>query len=200
MKPKQILAMLFVAIVLTTACQTIGITDDPKVLTRPKAAAMIKPSSALLKTVNIYFVAQPHNQQILVARHFGYIEPDKLALTEKGKQLWRDLNLQVLDIVVPAAHAELLEVTGISTSGNSASAKFTWHWIPNDIGKALVIDSPEFKALPEDLQAKIRQPIPAATAAFMGSNAGISFGGVRTGIANFQLYDDGWRARDVYTF
>lgn len=200
MKRTHILATLLTAIVLTTACQTVGITDDPKVLSRTKAATIIKQAPALLKTVNINFLAQPHNQQIVVAQHFGYIEPDKLVLTEKGRQLWRELNLQIDEHAVPVATPQFLEITGISTSGNASDVHFTWQWIPNEIGKALVIGSPEFQALPAELQAKLQQPIPAATAAFMGSNAGIDFGGVRQGIANFQLFDDGWRARNVYTF
>lgn len=200
MKPKHILATLFAALVLTAACQTVGITDDPKVLNRAKATTIIKQAPALLKTVNINFLAQPHNQQILVAQHFGYIEPDKLVLTDKGKQLWSDLNLQVDDDAVPVAHAQFIEISGISTSGNASDVHFTWQWIPNEIGKALVLGSPEFQALPAELQAKLRQPIPAATIAFQGSSAGIDFGGVRQGIANFQLFDDGWRARNVYTF
>lgn len=199
MKRKHILATLFAAILLT-ACQTIGVTDDLKTLTRPKAVTMIKASPAMRKTVDINFYLQPRNPQILVARHFGYLEPDKLALTETGKQLWRDLNLQVDEHAVPVAHSQFNEVTGISTSGNAADARFTWQRMPNEIGKALVIDSPEFKALPDDLQAKIRQAPPAATPAFGGGNYGVIFGGLRQGTANFQLYDDGWRVTHVYLF
>lgn len=200
MKRTPILATLLIALALLTACQKIGITDDPRTLTRAKAATMIKSSPTLRKTVDINFYLQSKNPQILVARHFGYLEPDKLALTEKGKQLWRDLNLQVDEHAVPVAHSEFVEVTGISTSGNGADAKFSWQRVPNEIGKALVIDSPEFKALPDDLQDKIRQPLKAVTPAFGGGNYGVVFGGLRQGIANFQLYDDGWRVTHVYTF
>ncbi len=189
-----------IALFVFNACQTIGITDDPKVLNRAKAATMIKTSPAFQKTVDIKFEIQPNNPQLLVARYLGYLDPDKPVLTEKGKQLWRDMNFEVADYAVPLAHAELIDITGISTSGNASDVHFTWQWIPNDVGRALVIDSPEFKALPEDLQSKIRQPPPAATAAFASANSGINYGGVRKGIANFQLYDDGWRARNVYTF
>jgi len=196
---KRIIIAL-IALLTITACQTVGTTDDPKVLSRQKAATMIKSSSAFQKTVDIKFEVQPNNPQILVARYLGYLDADKPVLTEKGKQLWRDSNLQVVDYAVPVAYAELVEVTGISTSGNAADAKFTWHWTPNEVGKALVIDSLEFKALPGDIQAKIRQPPPAATPAFAIPNSGINFGGIRSGTSNFQLYDDGWRVTHVYTF
>lgn len=199
MKPRHILTTLFVALALT-ACQTVGITDDPKVLSRAKAATAIKQAPAFQKVLDINFHLQPNNPQILVARHLGYIETDSLALTERGRQLWRDMNRQVNEHAVPVAHAELVEITGISTSGNAADAKLTWQWVTNEVGKALVIDSPEFKALPGDLQTKIRQPPRAATPAFASGNSGIVFGGVRRGTSNFQLYDDGWRVTGVYLF
>ncbi len=199
MKHKYLFATLVTALAIT-ACQRIGLTDDPKVLTRPKAAAMIKRSSAFMRTIDINFEVQPNHQHVLVAQHFGYIEPDKSALTEKGKQAWRDLKLPVFDHTVPLASAEFVEVTGISTRGNAADVKFIWRWMPNEIGKSLVIGSPEFNALPDDLQSKIRQPPRVPMPGLAGPNAGIVFGGVRPGTANFQLYDDGWRARNVYKF
>jgi hypothetical protein len=191
-----------VLVVLTVLCALFGCQhkEDPKVLSRERAATLIKQSSAFQKTVDIKFELQPNNPQILVARFFGYLDPDKPVLTEKGKQLWRDLNLQVVDYAVPVAHAQLNEVSGISTSGNAADAKFSWQWIPNEIGKALVIDSDEFKALPGDIQTKIRQSPPAATPAFALPNSGVNFGGIRAGTSNFQLYDDGWRLKNVYLF
>lgn len=196
---KKVLIAL-IALLTLTACQSIGITDDPKVLSRPKAAAIIKSSSTLLKVLSINSELEPKNPKFLIAQHFGYVEPDKLVLTERGRQLWRDLGLQINEHSVLYAHAQFNEVTGISMSGNFASAKFTWQWIPNEMGKALVIDSPEFKALPDDLQNKIRQPVSSAMPSFLGSNSGIVYGGVRQGTANFQLYDDGWRATSVYIF
>lgn len=197
---KVLLAVIALLALTVSACQTIGITDDPKTLTRPKAAAMIKSSSGFFRVLDVNFEVQPNNQQVLVARHFGYIEPDKPVLTERGRQLWRDLNMRVYENSVPLAIAEFLEVTGISTRGNAADVKFTWKWMPNEIGKALVIGSPEFNELPSDLQAKIRQPPRVAMPMLAGPNAGIVFGGVRPGTANLQLYDDGWRARNVYKF
>lgn len=193
---KRTLALLAVVCALI-GCQR---ADDPKVLSRERAATLIKQAPAFQKLTSINFYLQPKNPQNLVARHLGYIEPDKLALTEKGRQLWRDMNLAVDEHGVPAARVELDDVTGISTSGNAADAHFTWHWIPNDVGKALVIDSTEFRALPDDIQTKIRQPPPASTPAFASGNSGINFGSIRQGTANFQLYDDGWRITHAYLF
>lgn len=196
---KVVIALI--ALLALNACQSIGITDDPKVLSRPKAAAIIKQSPAMQKLVMIKFEVQPYNPQILVAQHFGYMETGKLALTEKGRQLWRDWGFQVDEHIVPVARAQFVQITGISASGSTAEVHFTWQWEPNDAGKALVIGSPEFNALPNDIQTKLRQPMPGVMMLpFGGSTSGIEYGGVRKGTSNFELFDDGWRARDVYTF
>jgi hypothetical protein len=192
---KKLLAVLVVTAALL-GCQR----DDPRNLTRDRAATLIKQAPAFQKLISVNFYLQPRNPQNLVARHLGYLDPDQLALTERGRQLWRDLSLPVDEHSVPVARAELDEVTGITTSGNAADGHFTWHWIPNDLGKTLIIDSPEFKALPDDLQTKIRQPPPAMTPAFATGNSGLVFGGMRSGTANLQLYDDGWRVTHVYLF
>jgi hypothetical protein len=193
---KRTLALLAVMCALM-GCQR---AEDPKVLSRERAVTLITQAPAFQKVLDINFHLQPNNPQALVARHLGYIEPDKLALTERGRQLWRDMNLQVNEHAVPVARTQLGEVTGISMSGNAADGKFTWQWIPNDVGKTLVIDSPEFRALPEDIQTKIRQPSRAMTPAFASGNSGFNFGGVRQGTGNFQLCDDGWRVTHVYLF
>jgi hypothetical protein len=192
---RKLLAVLVVASVLL-GCQG----GDPKNLTRDRAAELIKKAPGFQKLISVNFYLQPRNPQNLVARHLGYIEPDQLVLTARGRQLWRDMNLSIDEHSLPVARAELDEVTGISTSGNAADGHFTWHWIPNDLGKALIVDSFEFKALPDDLQTKIRQPPPAMTPAFATGNSGLVFGGSRRGTANFQLYDDGWRVTHVYLF
>jgi len=193
---KRTLALLAIVCALI-GCQR---AEDPKVLSRERAATLIKQAGSFQKVLDINFYLQPGNPQILVARHFGYIETDKLELTERGRQLWRDMNLRVNEHAVPIARTQFNEVSGISTSGNAADGKFTWQWIPNDVGKALIIDSPEFRSLPEDIQTKIRQPPRAMTPAFASGNSGFNFGGVRQGTGNFQLYDDGWRLRNVYLF
>ena len=193
---KRTLALLVVISVLM-GCQRM---EDPKVLNRERATTLITQAPAFQKVLDINFHLQPNNPQVLVARYLGYVEPDELALTEKGRQLWRDINLQVNEHAVPIAYTQFGEVTGISTSSNVADGKFTWQWVPNDVGKALVIDSSEFRALPGDIQTKIRQPPRAMTPAFASGNSGVNFGGVRQGTGNFQLYDDGWRLKNTYLF
>lgn len=199
---RMLLLTALVAVTFTLAsCQAVGIVEDPKTLNRAKAQAMIEQSDAFQKPLDFNFQLAPTNPRVFVMRHFGYVEPEELALTEKGRRLWGELGFQVKDGAVPLAHKELIEVSGISTSGNDADAKFSWRWVPNDAGKALVLDSPEFKALPEDLQAKVRRPAGTSTMIFGGSSdSGIAYGGTRQGTANLQLFDDGWRARAVYTF
>lgn len=41
-------------------------------------------------------------------------------------------------VPIRAAHRELVEITGISKSGNYADVEFLWHWVPlNEVGGAL---------------------------------------------------------------
>jgi hypothetical protein len=190
---RKLLAVLVVASVLL-GCQG----SDPKKLTRDHAAELIKKAPTFQKVLRVNFYLEPNNPQNLIVRHFGYLEPDRPALTEAGRRTWTDQNMAVDEHSVLIAHVELVEMTGVSVSGNAADGQFTWQWVPNDAGKAMVIGSPEFQALPSDLQDKLRQPLRAATPAFSSGNYGLTFGGVRTGTANLQLFDDGWRVKNVY--
>jgi hypothetical protein len=48
---------------------------------------------------------------------------------------------------IPAAHRELVAVTGISKQGNAADVEFTWHWTPlNEVGAALYPSTAHYRS------------------------------------------------------
>jgi hypothetical protein len=88
----------------------------------------------------------------------------------------------------PLLRKEVLEVSGVTkVSDASDQADFTWKSVPTPIGEAFDPTSETFKRLPEKLRAKISQPT------IFGNSLKLEFGKVRKAVADFQLYDDGWR-------
>jgi hypothetical protein len=48
---------------------------------------------------------------------------------------------------IPAAHRELVAVTGIAKQGNAADVEFTWHWTPlNEVGAALYPSTAHYRS------------------------------------------------------
>lgn len=64
-----------------------------------------------------------------------------VALTPAGVDAFRDLipaNSSPQYFAVPTARRELVQITGISKSGNQADVDFRWKWVPlNEVGEAL---------------------------------------------------------------
>jgi len=89
----------------------------------------------------------------LVLRHHGWISatispcPPALApppcwdvmLTPSGVDTFQSLlapgDAEKQSFSIPAAHRELIVITGIAKRGNAADVEFTWRWIPlNEVG------------------------------------------------------------------
>jgi len=88
----------------------------------------------------------------------------------------------------PLLRKEVLEVSGVTKlSDTTAQADFTWKSVPTPIGEAFDPTSEAFKRLPEKLRAKISQPT------IYGNSMKLEFGKTKKAVADFQLYDDGWR-------
>jgi hypothetical protein len=48
---------------------------------------------------------------------------------------------------IPAAHRELIAITGIAKQGNTAEVEFTWRWLPaNEVGAALYPTSIHYRS------------------------------------------------------
>jgi hypothetical protein len=48
---------------------------------------------------------------------------------------------------IPAAHRELVAVTGIAKQGNAADVEFTWRWTPlNEVGAALYPSTAHYRS------------------------------------------------------
>ena len=92
-------------------------------------------------------------------------------LTGKTKS-WEDEDCQF----TTANGIEIIEVTGITKiSETEAGAEFTWRWIPNAVGKALLRANLDVSGSP------VQSP---------GNQ-------VSSSDASFQLFDDGWRIEQV---
>jgi hypothetical protein len=119
-------------------------------LSRSNAAALISKNASFPKTWETLYSGR-NNQDDNQGEHFlqgmksqGYIDSDG-KYTPKGeaaKVNWRKRTFSASpsyeNWYVPCGERELIEVTGISeTQISMAEATFTWHWKPNEIGKAI---------------------------------------------------------------
>lgn len=123
----------------------------------------------------------------------------KAEITNAGRKLWTDLNLQFSEENLPLAIRSEPEITGLKDENQTMkSADFSFHWEPTKLGKSFDPQSDEFKQLPPGLQqalGKVQQNIFGG-----GSNNIADFKTARTGRAFFQKYDDGWRISDMAFF
>jgi hypothetical protein len=109
-----------------------------------------------------------------------YVEP---VLTEKGKTFVSGERGARDAFVVPLAHRELLEVTGITKTGDViAKAQYMWREVPTEVGRAFVPGTPEYQGLPASLRQTLAQ-----------RNQTKEYGKNKRGTTVFHLYDDGWR-------
>jgi hypothetical protein len=93
---------------------------------------------------------------------------------------------------IPLFKNEILDVSGIrKESDNRAQADFTWRSVSTPTGEAFDPNSTAFKSLPVKLQQKVSQPN------IFGNSLKLNFGVTRKAIAQFQLYDDGWRVESI---
>ena len=115
-------------------------------------------------------------------------------LTDKGQQLWRDLNLPVDTATLPLARRELIQVTGI-TGGDErsrhATVEFDWKWIPTLAGRAMMKGTQEYESLPDRIKNQFNKD--GLSVFNIGAHPPLELGGTHHAVASFQLYDDGWR-------
>ncbi len=167
-------------------------------------------AAAVQDRINDYFREAP---RVGIADHFGLVKAElkrinekpevyssltpsgfwhfdeSYTLTDKAKKYWSDYNLPVQDTVIPTAKKEFINVTGITKLGETgANVEFTYHWLPNELGKALDPSTEEFKQLPENLKTNLTEVYSYAVSPFI-----IDWGNERQGSARFRKYDDGWR-------
>lgn len=126
-----------------------------------------------------------------------YFKP-RAEITEKGKSLWNDLNLNIDEKNLPLAIRANVEITGLKDESQQTlkSAEFTYRWKPNELGKAFDPDSNTFKSLPPDLQEALKKV--QVNMFGGGSNNTMDFKTPRKGRATFQKFDDGWRLSELY--
>lgn len=159
--------------------------------------------------------------QIVVAEHLGYIklsfdEPElsgkemgmpyelyaqnmgvwnfkvHTQITDKGRALWQNLNLETDEESLPLASREAPEITGISDQNQTMKkVDFTYRWKPTPLGEAFDSNTSTFAALPKELQESLKKVQPNIFGG--GSNNIANFNSTRQGVAYFQKFDDGWR-------
>lgn len=140
-------------------------------LTRRLAAELIADSDVFKATQNFWLrTGTTSNQdytspEYMVLQRHGWItaanvpcSPEAkqsscwdVALTPLGVGVFRDLipanAIQSQYISVPAAHRELVGITGISKNGAEAEVEFSWRWVPlNEVGAALYPEGVRYKS------------------------------------------------------
>lgn len=118
-------------------------------------------------------------------------------ITDKGRALWKDLNFNVDEENLPLAVRGTPEITGLKDENQSLkSSDFTYKWEPNELGEAFSTNSSTFKNLPPELQKALQET--KFDLFGQGNNNIVDFDQPRTGKANFQKFDDGWRLGQLY--
>ncbi len=118
-------------------------------------------------------------------------------ITEKGKELWRDLNLAEDVESLPLAVRDAPEITGMADEGQTMRrADFTYKWKPTELGAAFDPNGAAFGKLPAELQEALKKT--QRNIAGGGSNNLADFSVQRGGIAHFKKFDDGWRLHQLY--
>lgn len=176
------------------------------------------PEQAAARKITAYFELYPQigaaNQLGLVEaqvkakqssqpkRQYSWLTPawafdEKYSPSDKAKALWKEYNLPPTADTVPLAGKEIVEITGITKQGeDTATAQFTWKFVPNEAGKAFDTSTAEFKALPVRLQQLLEGTLPEKQQ-YRTENKTMSFAAIRQGQATFRRYDDGWRLEAV---
>ncbi|MCD9186299.1 MAG: hypothetical protein LUM44_07685 [Pyrinomonadaceae bacterium] len=135
--------------------------------------------------------------------HRGYQEglgvwhfKPKATLTDKGKRLWTDLNLEIDEFSLPIAVRETLAIDGIADQNpNMKKVDFSFKWQPNALGEAFDPNTSTFSKLPKELQESLKT---VKQNIFGGGGNNIAdFSTTRKGFAYFQKYDDGWRISNL---
>lgn len=118
-------------------------------------------------------------------------------ITDKGKELWRDLGLKENSESLPLAVRRTPDITGLADEAQTMKrADFTYKWKPTELGKAFEADSSAFGKLPPELQEALKKTQRDTFGG--GRNNIMNFSTPGTGIAHFKKFDDGWRLNNLY--
>jgi hypothetical protein len=147
-------ALCFLGLLLLTSC------SPRDFLTRRLAADLIAASETFRAQQRFQFRTGIISNQdylspdYLLLQHKGWISATRCAvalapppcwdvtLTPAGVDTFQSLiapgDAERPFLSIPAAHRDLVAVTGIAKQGNIADVEFTWHWLPlNEVGAAL---------------------------------------------------------------
>ncbi|HEX7315883.1 MAG TPA: hypothetical protein VF297_18345 [Pyrinomonadaceae bacterium] len=120
-------------------------------------------------------------------------------LTDAGRKLWQDLGMQVDPASIPLGRRRLVAITGIrgggAAKGSRATVEFTWEWELTTAGTTMSAGTPEFARLPDEVKTLFdssQQVIPT-----FKPKTPLNLIGAHQGVANFLLYDDGWRLDSI---
>jgi hypothetical protein len=120
-------------------------------------------------------------------------------LTDAGRKLWLDLGMEVDLGAIPLGKRKLVAITGITggdaAKGSRGTAEFTWEWELTPAGASMSKGTPEFERLPDAVKS-LFDSSQLSTPTFKPKNP-LNLSGIRQGVANFQLYDDGWRLDSI---
>jgi len=116
-------------------------------------------------------------------------------LTDAGRALWEEANLNVNELSLPLAVRGAPEITGIVDEDKiTKRVEFTYSWKPNKLGQAFDPNSAAFNELPEDLKQIVKTP---KFNLFGTTSKMVNFTKARKGVAYFKKYDDGWRMQNL---
>lgn len=118
-------------------------------------------------------------------------------MTDKGRALWKDLNLPVDEENLPLAVRGTPEISGLKDENPTMkSADFTYKWEANELGAAFDENSATFKNLAPNLQQSLKNI--KFDMLGQGNNRLMDFNVPRSARAFFQQFDDGWRLGQLY--
>jgi hypothetical protein len=132
----------------------------------------------------------------LYAKDMGvWIFDTRAELTDEGRALWKEANLNVNELALPLAVRGTPEITGIVEEDKiTKKVELTYTWKPNKLGQSLDPNSAAFAELPEDLKQILKNP---KFNIFGTTSKMVNFTQARKGIAYFKKYDDGWRIQNL---
>ncbi|MDT5061720.1 MAG: hypothetical protein QOH63_2179 [Acidobacteriota bacterium] len=158
------------------------------------------PYRAVLRELNLINVRATYVSTTMFGSTEGKSTYDlDVSLSPQGEQLWRNLGMEPDSSAIPLGRRKLVAITGI-TGGDAAkgargTAEFTWQWELTTAGASMSKGTPEFERLPDAVKQMFESP--TSSYPTFKSKVPLSLVGIRQGIANFQLYDDGWRLDNI---
>jgi hypothetical protein len=125
---------------------------------------------------------------------FSWVFSVTTELTAEGRRMAAEAGASGKPEGIPIFKREVVEVTALTApQGGRAQADFTWKRVPTHVGEALDPKQDAYKALPVELQQALGKRRGMPGTAFYSGGLLQSYDEVRKGIADLQLFDDGWR-------